>query len=75
MTDEELKKWRYLIKKYPERAGLAYEMYSRHKTKDANPTTYFMWAGKWEKQKEAIYQSNLRKWCDRERVKMELKNG
>jgi hypothetical protein len=52
MTKEEEKKWAYLTKKYPERAGLAYELYARHKTKDANPTTYFMWAGRLERRNE-----------------------
>lgn len=74
MTKDEEKKWAYLVKKYPERAGLAYELYARHKTKDANPTTYFMWAGKLENRDEKRYRENLQKWCDKERTKMELKN-
>lgn len=73
MTEKELAKWKYLTKKYPERAGLAYELYSRHKTKDANITTYFMWAGKLERQTEQRYHKGLQKFCDNEKTKMELK--
>jgi hypothetical protein len=75
MTLEEEKKWVFLTKKYPERAGLAYELYLRHKTKNANITTYFMWAGKLERQTEKRYREGLKKYCDKEKQKMELKNG
>lgn len=74
MKQEDMEKWQYLIQKYPDRAGLAYELYHRHKTKDANITTYFMWAGKLERQTEARYRNGLKKYCVRERVKMEIKN-
>lgn len=75
MTQEELKKWEYLIKKHPERAGVAYELYMAHKTKDANVTTYFMWAEKLERQSERRYRKGLEKYCGRELTKMEAKNG
>lgn len=71
----DIKKWEALIKKYPERAGLAYELYLRHKTKDANITTYFMWAGKLERQTEKRYRNGMKKYCDQERKRMEIKNG
>ena len=74
MKQEDIEKWQYLIQKYPDRAGLAYELYQRHKTKDANITTYFMWAGKLERQTETRYRNGLKKYCARERVKMEIKN-
>lgn len=73
MTLEEEKKWVFLTKKYPERAGLAYELYLRHKTKNANITTYFMWAGKLERRNEKRYHDGLKKYCDREKTKMEIK--
>lgn len=60
MFDE--KKWAYLTKKYPERAGVAYEMYLRDPKKTANPTTYFMWAGKRIYAEEKAYQDNLTKY-------------
>ena len=72
MTEKELAKWQYLTQKYPERAGLAYELYVRHKTKDANITTYFMWAGKLERQTEQRYRNGLRKFCDKKKITMEL---
>lgn len=75
MTQEEQKKWEYLIKKHPERAGLAYELYLQHKTKDANITTYFMWAEKRQRQTESRYRKGLQKYCEREVTKMEVKNG
>lgn len=75
MNAEELKKWEILIKKYPERAGVAYELYHRHKTKNANPTTYFMWAGKLERQEERRYNNGLQKYCMRQITKMEFENG
>lgn len=73
MTLEEEKKWEFLTKKYPERAGLAYEIYLRHKTKNANVTTYFMWAGKLDRRNEKRYQEGLKKYRNREKTKMELK--
>lgn len=75
MTAEELKKWEYLIRKYPERAGVAYELYVNHKTKDANPTTYFMWAGKLEMQEERRYRKGMKKYVERQIMKMEFDNG
>lgn len=75
MTDEELKKWEFLIKKHPERAGVAYELYLAHKTKDANVTTYFMWAEKLERQTERRYRKGLEKYCARHSLKMECENG
>lgn len=74
MTEEELKKWKYLTKKHPERAGVAYELYMAHKTKDANVTTYFMWAEKLERQTEKRYRKGLEKYCRRELTKMEDKD-
>lgn len=73
MTEEELSKWKYLTKKYPELAGKAYEIYLRHEKKDANVRTYFMWAGKYERRDEKRYRDGLKKYCDRERTKMEIK--
>ena len=70
MNPEELAKWQYLTRKYPERAGVAYELYLRHKTKNANLTTYFMWAGKLERRNEKRYRDGLKKYCEREKVKM-----
>jgi hypothetical protein len=75
MTLEEERKWKVLIRKYPERAGAAYELYLRHTEKNANPTTYFMWAGKLERQTEKRYREGLKKYCDKEKQKMEIKNG
>lgn len=75
LTREEQEKWQHLIKKYPELAGTAFELYLRHKEKNANVTTYFMWAGKLERQQEKRYRSGLKKYCEREKVKMENKNG
>ena len=60
MKDE--KKWEFLIKKYPERAGIAWELYQRDKKKEANPTTYFNFAKKRINEIESRYQSGLRKW-------------
>ena len=73
MNPEEQKKWEHLIKKYPERASVAYELYLRHKKKNANPTTYFMWAGKLERQTEKRYRTGLKKYCEKQKTKMELK--
>lgn len=75
MTEDELKRWNYLVKKHPERAGVAYELYMAHKEKNANVTTYFMWAEKLERQKEKRYRKGLEKYCAREITKMELNNG
>lgn len=72
MYDKE--KWEKMIRKKPELAGLAYELYLRHKTKDANVATYFMWAGKLERQTEKRYRNGMKKYCERERRKMEIKN-
>lgn len=74
MTLQEEKKWAYLTKKYPELAGSAYELYLRHDKKNANPTTYFMWAGKLERQTEKRYREGLKKYCEKQKTKMELKN-
>lgn len=71
MFDE--KKWTYLTKKYPDLAGRAYELYLRDKKKTANPTTYFMWAGKTEREAERRYKNGLSKYKEREKTKMELK--
>lgn len=74
MTEKELAKWAFLIRKHPDRAGVAYELYMAHKTKDANPTTYFMWAEKLEYQTEKRYRKGLEKYCERQRAKMEVKD-
>lgn len=74
MTEEEKAKWAFLIRKHPERAGVAYELYVRHKTKDANPTTYFMWAEKLERRNEKRYRDGLKKYCARQIIKMEVKD-
>ena len=73
MNPEDQRKWAHLVKKYPERAGVAYELYLRHEKKNANITTYFMWAGKLERQTEKRYRDGLKKYCDKQRTKMELK--
>lgn len=75
MTEEQELRWKRLIKRYPERAGVAYELYLRHKEKNANLATYFMWAGKLERQTERRYRNGLKKYCERELTKMECKNG
>ena len=75
MTKDEEQKWKYLIKKYPERAGVAYELYLRHTKKNANITTYFMWAGKLERQEERRYNKGLQKYMLRQITKMECKDG
>lgn len=73
MKEEDKAKWEHLVKKYPERAGVAYELYLRHEKKNANITTYFMWAGKLERQTEKRYRDGLKKYCDKQKTKMELK--
>lgn len=73
MKEEDKAKWEHLVKKYPERAGLAYELYLRHEKKNANITTYFMWAGKLERQTEKRYRTGLKKYCEKQKTKMELK--
>ena len=73
MKPEDQRKWAHLVKKYPEHAGVAYELYLRHEKKDANVTTYFMWAGKLERQTEKRYRDGLKKYCEKQRTKMELK--
>lgn len=59
-------KWAYLTKKYPERAGVAYDMYLRDKKKTANITTYFMWAGKRIQAEEMAYKKNLQKYLTKQ---------
>lgn len=54
--------WKILIKKYPERAGIAYELYLADKNKTANPTTYFKFAGLRLKQEEVRYQKGLQNY-------------
>ena len=73
MKEEDKAKWEHLVKKYPERAGVAYELYLRHEKKNANITNYFMWAGKLERQTEKRYRDGLKKYCDKQKTKMELK--
>lgn len=58
-------RWKFLIKKYPDRAGMAYEMYLRDPKKgETNPTTYFNYARLRLKANEARYQANLRKYIN-----------
>ena len=73
MTNEELKEWTRLTKKYPALAGKAWELYARHEKKNARVVTYFMWAGKYERRDEKRYQEGLKKYRNKEQVKMELK--
>lgn len=75
MTKEEQKKWEPLIKRWPELAGVAYEIYMRHEKKDANLTTYFIWAAKRQRQEETRYRKGLEKFSVREVTKMEYENG
>lgn len=66
-------RWAVLIKKYPERAGVAYELYLRDKNKGkTNPTTYFNFAGKRIIEQEARYQKNLRKWQTNQQPTIEM---
>lgn len=56
-------RWAFLINKYPERAGEAYELYLRDPKKGkTNPTTYFNFAAKRLYESESRYQRNLKKW-------------
>ncbi|MBO7733671.1 MAG: hypothetical protein J6S67_13995 [Methanobrevibacter sp.] len=75
MNLKEQEKWERLIKKYPELAGTAYELYVRHEQKNANVSTYFMWAGKLERQTEKRYRNGLKKYCEKQKIKMELKKN
>ena len=75
MTEEEIEKWKPYIKRYPELTAVAYELYMRHKTKDAKPSTYFAYAAKLERRDEALYRKGMAKFCSIELMKMEKKNG
>ena len=57
------KHWADLTRKYPERAGRAYELYLADKKKQANP----------EKRDEIRYQMGLAKYIEQEKIKMEIK--
>lgn len=61
------KHWADLTRKYPERAGRAYELYVRDRKKKANPTTYFKYAGLLDRRDEARYQVRISKY----KMKME----
>ena len=63
--------WLKLIKIYPERAGLAYEIYLRDPKKTANPMTYFTWAAKRMYEQEKRYQQGLQKYKARQKITME----
>ena len=63
--------WLKLMKIYPERAGVAYEMYMRDPKKTANPMTYFTWAGKRMYEQEKRYQQGLRKYQTKQKITME----
>jgi peptidyl-tRNA hydrolase len=58
-------KWKYLIKKYPERAGIAYEIYMRDPTKKVNPVTYFNFAGKRIYQEQKRYKTSLKRYISK----------
>lgn len=75
MTKEELEKWEPYIKRYPELTAVAYELYLRHKTKDAKPSTYFAFAAKLERRDEALYRKGMAKFCSVELTKMEYEDG
>lgn len=67
-------KWIFLINKYPERAGIAYELYLRDPKKGkTNPTTYFNFAGKRLYRDERNYQKNLAKYKIKTKTIMEIK--
>lgn len=63
--------WAKLTKIYPERAGVAYEIYLRDPKKTANPMTYFTWAGKRLYAREMRYQQGLQKYKARQKITME----
>jgi hypothetical protein len=63
--------WAKLTKIYPERAGVAYEIYLRDPKKMANPMTYFTWAGKRLYTREMRYQQGLQKYKARQKITME----
>ena len=65
MTEKQVAQWKHLTKKYPERAGRAWELYHADKKKTANPTTYFNFAGKKEYWGEKRYQENLKKFASK----------
>jgi hypothetical protein len=67
------KKWKYLIKKYPERAGVAYEMYLRDPNKDeTNPVTYFNFAKKRMNEIEARNKKRLKKYISKNPPDLDL---
>lgn len=63
--------WARLTKIYPERAGVAYELYLRDPKKTANPMTYFTWARKRLYAREMRYQQGLQKYKARQKITME----
>lgn len=63
--------WLKLIKIYPERAGIAYEIYRRDPKKTAKPSTYFLWAKKRLYEQEKRYQQGLQKYQNKEKITME----
>lgn len=63
--------WAKLTKIYPERAGVAYEIYLRDPKKTASPMTYFTWAGKRLYTREMRYQQGLQKYKARQKITME----
>lgn len=63
--------WARLTKIYPERAGVAYELYLRDPKKTANPMTYFTWARKRLYAREMRYQQGLQKYRARQKITME----
>jgi len=63
--------WAKLTKIYPERAGVAYELYLRDPKKTANPMTYFTWARKRLYAREMRYQQGLQKYRARQKITME----
>lgn len=66
-------RWAFLIKKYPERAGEAYELYLRDPKKGrTNPTTYFKFAGQRQYESETRYQRNLHKWQQNQKPLKEM---
>ena len=75
MTQDEIEKWKPYIERYPELTAVAYELYLRHKTKDAKPSTYFAFAAKLERRDEALYRKGMAKFCSVELTKMEYEDG